>query len=215
MDGVEPGMAGKPVGRVSQMRPHVVSVWPAADTALGAPADGAVDVTGGVDRLGEAVEAGDPHAVSRTAAISARPRTRRFMRVILPRFADTAGRRPDMTGPVVPRHLGGSLRDPSNLRTLCSECNLAKGASLATDAEVLRARTAARGAVPSAIPARRTAYGRPAAIIDRPVVDRLTFPYHVCDADPVPVLIGDMTPPRWTGPGCPPGCPRATSPDAA
>lgn len=47
---------------------------------------------------------------------------------------------------IVPRHLGGAVRDPGNVRTLCAPCNLVKGGSMMTDAEVLAARNVARSA---------------------------------------------------------------------
>lgn len=77
-DGVEAGMAGKPAGSVSQMRPHAVSVWLALDAALDAAVDGAADVSGGVDPLGEAVAVLDPQAATTTVATNPRPRTRGF-----------------------------------------------------------------------------------------------------------------------------------------
>lgn len=48
----------------------------------------------------------------------------------------------------IPRHLGGPVFDAKNLRLLCRTCNLIKGGSLMTDAEVLTARQI-QGGVPS------------------------------------------------------------------
>jgi hypothetical protein len=79
-DGVDPVIFGKSAGRVSQMRPHAVSVWPAVDPPLGptvgaddAPAgDGTVDAAADAARLGDDDVAVDVHAAS--AKVAARPR---------------------------------------------------------------------------------------------------------------------------------------------
>lgn len=48
---------------------------------------------------------------------------------------------------ILPRHLGGRIFDPKNMRTLCGPCNMTKGgAARMSDAEVL----AARGLPPAA-----------------------------------------------------------------
>jgi 5-methylcytosine-specific restriction endonuclease McrA len=56
---------------------------------------------------------------------------------------------------IMPRHLGGALRDMSNARVLCKLCNLIKGGSMMRDADVLAARRA-RG---DERPGRGTSYG--------------------------------------------------------
>lgn len=56
---------------------------------------------------------------------------------------------------IIPRHLGGALRDPGNARTLCRLCNLIKGGSRMTDAEVLAARRLREAGPPAA----RRSYG--------------------------------------------------------
>jgi 5-methylcytosine-specific restriction endonuclease McrA len=48
--------------------------------------------------------------------------------------------RPQHVDHIVPRHFGGPVFDPKNMRVLCRACNLIKGGSLMTDAEVLAAR---------------------------------------------------------------------------
>lgn len=48
---------------------------------------------------------------------------------------------------IIPRHYGGAVFDTKNMRLLCRTCNLIKGGSLMSDAEVLAARQA-RGDVP-------------------------------------------------------------------
>jgi 5-methylcytosine-specific restriction endonuclease McrA len=41
---------------------------------------------------------------------------------------------------IVPRRMGGALRDPDNLRALCGDCNRTKGGQMMSDAEILRRR---------------------------------------------------------------------------
>ena len=57
---------------------------------------------------------------------------------------------------IVPRHLGGAVFDLKNMRTLCGPCNMVKGGSRMSDAEVL----AARGLRPAAPTA-------PSAVVSR------------------------------------------------
>ncbi len=57
---------------------------------------------------------------------------------------------------IVPRHLGGAVFDLKNMRTLCGPCNMVKGGSRMSDAEVL----AARGRRPAAPTA-------PSAVVSR------------------------------------------------
>ena len=57
---------------------------------------------------------------------------------------------------IVPRHLGGAVFDLKNMRTLCGPCNMVKGGSRMSDADVL----AARGRRPAAPTA-------PSAVVSR------------------------------------------------
>jgi 5-methylcytosine-specific restriction endonuclease McrA len=66
----------------------------------------------------------------------------------------------------IPRHLGGPVRDLGNTRVLCRLCNLIKGGSMMSDADVLAARRA-RGVDPAG----RTGYGSASrTIFNRPKV---------------------------------------------
>src|SRR6478752_10444069 len=76
-DGVEPVMAGKVAGSVSQIRPQSVSVWLVAEPppldAADAPEDGAAETGTGVDTLGAteaplAVHAASPNMPSSATA---------------------------------------------------------------------------------------------------------------------------------------------------
>ena len=62
---------------------------------------------------------------------------------------------------ILPRHLGGPTYDIRNMRTLCGPCNMTKGGSLMSDAEVL----AARGRRPTAPKA-------PSAVVTRDYTGR-------------------------------------------
>jgi len=57
--------------------------------------------------------------------------------------------RPHHVDHTVPRHLGGPVFDMRNMRLLCRTCNLIKGGSLMSDAEVLTARQALGSDPPS------------------------------------------------------------------
>jgi hypothetical protein len=99
--GVEPGMVGKPLGSVSQMRPQSVSVWLVAElplAAAGALADeavAAVDASAlGLPALGDADPPADEHAASASDAARVRPIARRCV---------VAWRRWALIGPSYPR----------------------------------------------------------------------------------------------------------------
>ena len=76
-DGLEPGIFGKVLGSVSQMRPHAVSVWLVGDPPLPAVAGDAADVAAGVEARGDAEDEVDEQAASAKATVTARPITRR------------------------------------------------------------------------------------------------------------------------------------------
>ena len=74
-DGVEPAMAGKVAGSVSQIRPQSVSVWLVVDppplAAAPADDDGAAELATGVEGLGATDAPLDVHAASPTMLSSA------------------------------------------------------------------------------------------------------------------------------------------------
>ena len=74
-DGLAPGIGGKPLGRVSQIRPHSVSVWPASAAVLGAVEAAELAAVDGAGGAAEALPEGppDPQAASTSVAMGPRP----------------------------------------------------------------------------------------------------------------------------------------------
>src|SRR4029077_5867945 len=85
-EGVEPGMVGKPGGRLSQMRPQSVSDWLVADPALLAAAGivGVAAIAGGEERLGDAGDLAEEQAASAIASVATSPMRRQFTQASYP-----------------------------------------------------------------------------------------------------------------------------------